>query len=272
MHQVVAIQGEEGSNSSVAARELLGAQVQLLYCASFSEAFSALDGRATSAVLPFENTTAGPVQEVWDFLMGLDPCAPQVSALAEVRVPITFVAAGLKSTEQVQRILAHPVAAAQCRKYLRRVGWEVLPCHDTAGAARLVRERGDFSIAALCPPAAAQHYHLNVFDVCGDAAQTLTRFVSVVSGPAQLSPTDKHCVLSLKLLDQPGALARALTSFATRSLNLSALHSRAEPGSPGIYRFLLELDAGAGDPRCEDALAEVRASGAQTRVLGSWAR
>lgn len=54
----VVIQGEEGSNSSVAARQLFGADVQLVACASFAGACTALEHEAL-AVLQFENSTAG---------------------------------------------------------------------------------------------------------------------------------------------------------------------------------------------------------------------
>src|SRR5262249_42371617 len=157
-----AIQGEEGSNSAVAARELLGPSSTLLCCRSFAEAFGAVDsGAAACAVLPIENTTAGLVQEVWDRLLGFTP-GPALSASAEARGRISCVAGALGAATQVRRVLAHPVAAAQCRRFLTASGYEVLPCHDTAGAARLVREAGDAAVGALCPPSAATTYSLKV--------------------------------------------------------------------------------------------------------------
>jgi len=67
-----AIQGEDGSNSAAAARQLLGRDVALLFCDSFSDAFTALDkSKATHPVLPIENTTAGIIQPVWDRLGSL---------------------------------------------------------------------------------------------------------------------------------------------------------------------------------------------------------
>ncbi len=71
-------------------------------------------------------------------------------------------------------------------------------------------------------------------------------------------------------LDVPGALLRALMPFATRGLNLCALHSRALPGRPGEYRFLIEIEAGADDPRCAAALGELGSVTRTQRVLGSY--
>src|SRR5215831_10505192 len=111
----VAIQGEDGSNSATAARSLLGANVPLLYCEKFQDAFDALDnGTASQAVLPIENTTAGLIQPVWDRLLGIT-AGGSLSARAEARVRIGFVAAALPGSEgKVRKVLAHDVAKAQC--------------------------------------------------------------------------------------------------------------------------------------------------------------
>ncbi len=167
------IQGEEGSNSSVAARQLLGPDVELVCCASFAEAFEKLDcGVAMVAVLPFENSTAGRVPAVEARLI-----AGPLFVTGETSVPIRFVAAARAAASDISRILAHPMAAAQCRRMLAETGWQVIDAHDTAGAARLVSEGDDLRLAALCPVAAATTYGLQVVrDHCGDDPNAMTRF------------------------------------------------------------------------------------------------
>lgn len=267
-----AIQGEEGSNSALAARALLGDDVTFQSCASFAEVFHKLDaGEAVRAVLPVENTTAGLVQEVWDRLLGLGP-GPALAALREARVRISFVAACLPgSRARVKKIFAHPVAAAQSRRFLSSSGLAVLPCHDTAGAARLVREGHDPEVAALCPPGAADAWGLELLaSDCGDETQTVTRFLLVEPGEARPAPEDDRVLLALRLADRPGALAVALSAVSTAGLNLCALHSRAIPGQPGRYAFLLEVETGALDPRLGRTLAELASAGADVRLLGSF--
>lgn len=267
-----AIQGEDGSNSATAARLLLGDAVPLLCCESFQDAFDALDsGKAAHAVLPIENTTAGLIQEVWDRLLGINP-GPALAARAEARVRIGFVAAGLPgSAGQIRRVLAHPVAKAQCRRFLQQSGWSVVPCHDTAGAARLVREANDPSQAALCPLPAARVHGLEVLhSECGDSARTWTRFLLLDHGTAAPQPADDRSILIFSLQDVPGALAGTLACFAKQALNLAAIHSRAVPGHPGRYRFLVELDVGANDPRCLAAGDELGATATEMQLLGSY--
>lgn len=267
----VAIQGEEGSNSAAAARRLVGAEPRRIFCDSFSAVFAALDsGQAEAAVLPVENTTAGIIQEVWDRLLGVTD-GVRLAARADAWVQISFVAAGLPGGRAPRRILAHPVAAAQCRRFLAGSGLEVVPCHDTAGAARIAREQQDSELAALCPPGAADLYGLEVFRAdCGDSLRTWTRFLLISPGEPTPRPGDNRCLAALMLANRPGSLVEALSAFARRNLNLCSLHSRAVPGEPFEYRFRVEIEAGAGDARCAAAFDEVAAQGARVRLLGSF--
>ena len=210
-------------------------------------------------VLPIENTTAGLIQPVWDRLLEINP-GPPLAARAEARVRIGFVAAALPGSKgKIQKILAHPVAETQCHRFIQRSGWAVVPCHDTAGAARLVREANDPSQAALCPLPAARVHGLEVLDTdCGDSSRTWTRFLLLEHGTAVPGPDDDRSILIFSLKDIPGALVETLACFARQGLNLAAIHSRAVPGHPGQYRFLVELRVGAGDPKNLTALKDLQ--------------
>jgi len=267
-----AIQGEDGSNSATATRLLLGNDASFLCCDSFQAAFDALDsGETANAVLPIENTTAGLIQPVWDRLLEINP-GPVLAACAEARVRIGFVAAGLPgSKDKIRKLLAHPVAELQCHRFIQRSGWTVVPCHDTAGAARLVREANDPTQAALCPLPAARVHGLEVLHPeCGDSARTWTRFLLLEHGTAVPNPADDRSILVFSLRDSPGALVEALACFARQGLSLAAIHSRALPGHPGQYRFLLELGVGAADPRNLTALADLKKVATEIRLLGSY--
>jgi prephenate dehydratase len=57
-----AYQGQPGAYSEQAARRMCGADAMLLPCETLSEAFAAVAaGRARCAIVPLENTLAGPV-------------------------------------------------------------------------------------------------------------------------------------------------------------------------------------------------------------------
>jgi prephenate dehydratase len=65
----IAIQGERGSNSHMAAVEMLGA-VDVVPCSVSAEVMEAvLTGRVDAAVLPIENSLHGSVAEHYDLLL-----------------------------------------------------------------------------------------------------------------------------------------------------------------------------------------------------------
>jgi prephenate dehydratase len=172
---------------------------------------------------------------------------------------------------RVRRILAHPVAQAQCRRFLSESGWTIVACHDTAGAARMVREANDPSQAALCPLPAARLYDLEVLHPeCGDSLRTWTRFLLLEIGTAAPQPSDDRAIFTFSLRDVPGALVEALGCFSRQGLNLAAIHSRAVPGHPGEYRFFVEINAGAADPRSIAAVARIEHAAAGIHLLGSY--
>lgn len=123
---------------------------------------------------------------------------PALYVVDHTRVSIRFVAAAKQGTSRIERILAHPMAAAQCQRFLKRVGWQVIEAHDTAGAARLVSERDDLASATLCPAAAATAYGLRVIEAnCGDDPAAVTRFFAVQKMPPRVDARhDRALVLS----------------------------------------------------------------------------
>ena len=65
-------------------------------------------------------------------------------------------------------------------------------------------------------------------------------------------------------------LALTLQAFGVRGVNLMALQSRPERAAPWTYRFYVDVDGSADDPRVAEALEEVGALAARVVVLGSY--
>jgi prephenate dehydratase len=267
----VAIQGEEGSNSAHAARLLRGADVALVTCTSFDAAFAALDGAADAAVLPFESSTVGTLGDVVDRVVGLKP-GPALAIRGEARVPITFVVACLPGARaQVRRVLAHPVAAAQCRRFLDDSGWEIERCTDTAASARHVREDNRVAVAALCPPGVAATYGLEVLaHDCGDERVAVTRFWQLERGAARPRDDDNRTVLAVTPARDAAVLLPTLHAFASRGIALCGIQARVVPGQPGRCVHVLELAGGALHAGFAAAIDDVTALGCAVRVIGSF--
>ena len=140
-------------------------------------------------------------------------------------VPVAFVLAARPGTrlDDVARLSAHPHAWAQCRRWLRANLPDVVhvpATSNTAPAALLAGTTEKLAFeAALIPPAALQHYGLDVLaEDVADNGTAVTRFV-LVGPPGSLpEPTgaDKTTLVVHLPSDQPGALLEMLEQFATR--------------------------------------------------------
>src|SRR5437660_10682316 len=128
----IAIQGEAGSFSEDAARQMVpGAKV--VACARSAEVFAQIQrGSVAAAVIPIENTLAGSVTEHFDLLLAND-----VFIQREFRMRLVhnlIASPGVKQSE-IRRVYSHPVALDQCRDFFRRnPKVEPVPLSDTAGS------------------------------------------------------------------------------------------------------------------------------------------
>ncbi|MGH8279566.1 MAG: prephenate dehydratase domain-containing protein [Gammaproteobacteria bacterium] len=179
MSELCGYQGEPGAFSEHAARRLVGAVVPLFPCRDFAALFAAVEVRRVHwAVVPLENTLAGPVPQCRAWLE-----KTRVTIVGELSLPIVLalIAGARVQLADVREVWSHPVALAQCRKlfaeYPRMQAREV---HDTAGAVREVLETGRPDAAALANARAAEIYGGRVLlDDVGDRAENYTRFVLV---------------------------------------------------------------------------------------------
>jgi prephenate dehydratase len=202
-----------------------------------------------------------------------------LTIVGEIVIAIRLFLLGVPGAreDQLRRILSHPVALAQCTRYLRaHPRAEAVAVHDTAGAAQEVARVGDREVAAISPRGAAERYGLAVLaSDLQDRSDNQTRFYVVCREEAladRLTPPAEgpyRTVVLLELQDRPGALLSVLQPFASRGIDLSRIESRPAR-TPWRYRFLLELRVNAEDPAARDALAEARDVTTVLRVLGSF--
>src|SRR5258708_20904447 len=110
----VAIQGDRGAFSHQAALQL-GPRGVIVACQTSADVFDAVDsGRADCAVIPVENTLAGPVAEHLDLLVERD-----VFVRREMRLLIehNLIAAPGTKLKDIRRALSHPLALPPCPNF-----------------------------------------------------------------------------------------------------------------------------------------------------------
>jgi len=266
-----AYQGTPGAFSEDAALALLGPGAVLRPCRTLEDVFDVVaGGEARCAVVPVENTLAGAVPGC-DDLMGRHDV--RIVAERVQHIAHALIAPPGTGIDEVTRVLSHPVALAQCRRFLdAHPQMAAVPVFDTAGAVAEIVAGEQRGAAAIASRRAATVYGGVVLaGEIQDHPGNFTRFLVLKAGAA---PEEFHagCKTSLVcvLANQPGALARGIQAFATHGLNLSRIESRPIPESPFEYTFYLDVDPAPSADAIRDAIAELRACSRSLRVLGHY--
>jgi len=267
----VAIQGERGSNSHMATLEMLGA-VEVVPCSVSAEVVEAvLAGRVDAAVLPIENSLHGSVAEHYDLLLE-QPIRIDRESLLRIRHNL-IAAPGVK-LEEIRRVLSHPVALSQCRRYLGSLKEaHALPFYDTAGSVKHLMAEGLRDTAGVAPALAAEEYGAEIL-MAGieDHAENYTRFHllrRVGDAREELDVPNKMSV-AFSVEHRPGTLVAALQGLAAAGVDLTKIESRPVPGSPWEYVFYVDFRFDAVE-KADAALVALGRECGMVKELGRYA-
>jgi prephenate dehydratase/chorismate mutase len=267
----VAFQGEHGAFSEQAIAQLFAAGSTTVPCKDFDALFECTEsGSADFAAIPLENSIAGAVNRCLDLLYDSD-----LHIVGETLVHVSHCLIGMPGAklEDIRTLESHPVALAQCQHFLAanpRIN--AVAADDTAGSVHAIMQRGDKTCAAIAGANAAKTYGAQILaERLEDHAENFTRFI-LVSREAQPAAGANKSALVVGLSKRTGVLQQLLAAFASRDIDLIALHPRPVIGRPWEYRFFLDLAASAEDPRMQAATEDLRshATVQELRILGSY--
>jgi len=268
----IAYQGERGSNSHIACREVYP-QYDAVACRTFEDVIAIVEsGEAQLAMIPVENTIAGRVGDIHHLLP-----ATSLHMIGEHFMRIKFQLMGPKGSkvEDVERAYSHVMALGQCRNYLRSHGITAVTAADTAGAARRVAESADPKIAAIAPALAAQEYDLEIlaWDI-EDASHNTTRFVIMSPEPLDLDHEDGPAVTAFifQVRNIPSSLYKAMGGFATNGVNMTKLESYQIEGSFSATQFYAEIEGHPDQRSVQLALEELGFFSSSLKILGVYPR
>jgi prephenate dehydratase len=268
----IAIQGERGSNSHMAALEMLG-EVEVVPCSVSAEVIDAvLTQRVDAAVLPIENSLHGSVAEHYDLLL---ENAVRIDGESLLRIRHNLIAAPGVKVAEVRSVLSHPVALSQCRKFLGEFKQaKTVPFYDTAGSVKHLMEAGLRDTAGVAPELAAKEYGAEVL-VAGieDHAQNYTRFHLLrrdVDGRVEGFGVANKLTLAFAVEHRPGTLVAALEKLRDAGVDLTKIESRPVPGKPWEYVFYVELRY-ADEAMADRAVRSLGADCGMVKELGRYA-
>ena len=270
-----AIQGVEGSYSQLAAQQIFDAKggqtLAHVMAQTFAEAVDAVrDGRADVAVLPIENTTSGAISEVYDLL--LDSGLHVIGDL-RFRVRHCLLGVGGADVGGLERIYAHPQAAAQCSDFLAGLEHcEVVIFGDTALSGKKIAALGDPTLAAIASEEAGRLYGLEVLrSGIANRDENFTRFVVVAPAPVEIPPgVPAKTSIVMTVGNHPGALMDALEVFTKADVNLVKLESRPIPSNPTDELFYLDFAGSVDEPEVAAMLETLTTHTHFLKVLGSY--
>jgi prephenate dehydratase len=269
--------GPAGTFTETALKQVKEAEGQIWQpVANVSEALNdVVTGRSDAAMIAIENSVDGGVTVAQDALATM----PDLQITGEYLVPVSFilVARPGMSFEQVSVIGAHPVAYAQCQKWLGAH----LPGHVHLQAGSNVQSVSDLFTddstldAAIAPPSITDHYEVDVLATgIEENPNAETRFVLVERRRKVGQPTghDKTSIIAELPEDRAGALLDMLEQFATRGVNLTLIASRPVGDRMGRYRFVIDAEGHVREERVADALLGLKRVSPSVAFLGSYPR
>ena len=173
--------------------------------------------------------------------------------------------------EDITEIYSHEQALGQCSKFLNGLnGVRVIPCANTAVAAKMVAESGNRHAAAISSHACAALYGLeSLSDDIQDSDNNYTRFICISKDPVIYAGASRISLI-ISFENRPGALYEILSKLAALDINLTKLESCPVAGSNFEFIFFLELEASVQDPSVLAMLEEMERSCAEFHFLGNY--
>ncbi|HZJ57495.1 MAG TPA: prephenate dehydratase [Clostridia bacterium] len=247
-----------------------GCKYRLIEFSSIQELILAVSGgEVDEAVVPMENSMEGTVNITVDMLIH----EVDLNVAGELIIPIChcLMAKGGTKIADLTKVLSHPQALAQCRRYLDNLatGIKREVTESTAAAAMLVMESRE-PWAAVANYRAAHIYGLDILkEGIQDNNYNSTRFVVLSTNEAEMTGEDKT-TLVFTVNHKPGGLFQALKIFADLNINLTKIESRPMRTLLGEYLFLVDLEGHASEDKIGIALNRLRKQCRFFKMLGSY--
>lgn len=238
-----------------------------MYSRKVLDIFAAVQSSSAKyGVVPFENSSNGPVDMTLDCLIDRSANFSDLTIACETFVDVNHCLLGRKQGGQsvgtikdfstdlarMQDIYSHPQALGQCHEFLskRLKSAREHETSSTSEAASKVAKIGASTAAAISSRLAAHMYGLDILaSAIQDQKDNTTRFLVLQKDLPSEEDSRNEADTKWKALVQftidhesAGALADALHVFKDHTLNLTSINSRPSRARPWHYVFLAEVE------------------------------
>src|SRR6266487_427711 len=249
----IAYLGPEGTFTHQAAIRRFGSSLRYFPHRTITDVFSEVSkNRADYGVVPIENSTEGVVTHTLDMFVDSD-----LKIVAQIVLRVQHCLLGNCRRPQIKKLFAHPQSLGQCRGWVQanlpRV--EIIETSSNARSAELAAKENES--AAIAGVLAAEKYGLRVLEHdIQDNAANATRFL--VLGRQCSPPTGKdRTSVMFSIVDQVGALHRALAPFRRYRINMTKIESRPSKRKVWEYFFFVDCDGHFNDSKVAKAVEQL---------------
>ncbi len=263
----VAFFGPEATFTHMAAQRHFGSTVDYSPEPTIDDVFREVSARNVDyGVVPVENSTEGVVTHTLDLLQESD-----VQICGEVSIDIELCLLSRSGrAKDVRRILSHPHALGQCRRWLAAHHSDAV-VEEVSSTAQAAKEaRSDRTAAAVSSRLAGDIYGLRIVQAnIADNHDNITRFF-VIGDDAPSSTGEDKTSIVFAAKDRVGVLHDMLAPFAKHGINLTKIESRPSRQKAWEYVFFIDFRGHQQEPRVKRALGQLAASCVFLKVLGSY--
>jgi len=264
----VAIQGWRGSFHHMAAELVFGNHIEIIPCRKFTNLFEEMDlQNADHAVMAIENTVAGTIRENYALLRKSNYL---ITGEIILRIEQNLLALPGQNIQDIRQVHSHPMALAQCRRFLNRFPHiELIESDDTALSAKEIAENQIYGRAAIASRLAASNYELEILNSSiEDDKANFTRFFILEKEQITESIPNKASIC-LALPHKTGSLANLLNTIASFNINLTKIESLPIIGQKWAYEFYFDL-LFSNPSSFQLCLCEIEKQAQHLQILGTY--
>src|SRR5207244_415289 len=262
----IAYLGPEATFTHQAAIRRFGSSLRYSAQKTISDVFTEVSlNRADYGVVPVENSTEGVVTHTLDMFVDSD-----LKIVAQIVLPVQHCLLSNYKRSQVKKLFAHPQSLGQCRGWVQNnlPRAEIVETSSNARSAEFAAKEKES--AAIAGVLAAEKYGLGVLEYdIQDNATNATRFLVLGRQCSPATGKDRTSLM-FSIVDQVGALYRALAPFRRFRINMTKIESRPSKRKAWEYFFFVDCDGHMSDSKVAKALALLGEQCSYVKVLGSY--
>lgn len=266
-------QGVPGAYSDIALSEFFEESfsdnsINKINVKTFQDVFNYLeDEKMDYGILPIENSSTGGISEVYDLLRN-----GNFPIVGEKKIKVQHYLLGVKGSklEDIKYVYSHPQALLQCEVFLNNFpDWTIIPYENTAAAAKLIREKGDVSYAAIGSIAAKNIYDLEILSPnINFNKNNYTKFIII--GKQQKNQTGDKISLVLSIKNESGALYNILKIFNKNKINMVKIESRPIIDKPWEYFFYIDFEGSINQDVIKLLIEDIKKESSFFKLLGNY--